>query len=203
MNKLPSFPFYVQDFLNGTAQMKNEEAGAYIRLLCHQWDKGSLPNNKDELIKLCFGDSAGIDAAIDKFYVKKNKLLNKKLETVLRKIKNFSKKNKKNGEKGAKIRWRERNSGAGLNGQAIKSPLAKNSFSSSSSFSSSKLHASMQQVFELLRSAAGNEISDAQIELETKAFIERYHEEKISNLKKLCTTWANNINREEKKQMVD
>lgn len=40
MGKPPAFQFYTSDFLTGTAHFKPEEVGAYIRLLCYQWDKG-------------------------------------------------------------------------------------------------------------------------------------------------------------------
>jgi len=33
MNKAPAFQFYASDFLVDTAEMTNQEVGAYIRLL--------------------------------------------------------------------------------------------------------------------------------------------------------------------------
>ena len=50
--KSPAFQFYVQDFLTGTMHMSAEEIGAYILLLCHQWDKGALPDNDKDLLKI-------------------------------------------------------------------------------------------------------------------------------------------------------
>jgi len=47
--KLASFALNVSDFILGTARMKPEEVGAYIRLLCEQWDKGALPNDPQAL----------------------------------------------------------------------------------------------------------------------------------------------------------
>jgi uncharacterized protein YdaU (DUF1376 family) len=41
--KPPAFQFYADDFLAGTFAMTNEEVGAYIRLLCHQWSQGGIP----------------------------------------------------------------------------------------------------------------------------------------------------------------
>jgi uncharacterized protein YdaU (DUF1376 family) len=43
MNKPPAFQFYADDFLGGTADMTQGEIGAYILLLCHQWNRGSIP----------------------------------------------------------------------------------------------------------------------------------------------------------------
>lgn len=43
--KLYWFPLDVAAFLNGTTYLTPEEGWAYIRLLCHQWDKGSVPGD--------------------------------------------------------------------------------------------------------------------------------------------------------------
>jgi len=48
----PAFQFYVQDFLTGTMFLTAEEVGAYILLLCHQWDKGYLPATDSELLRI-------------------------------------------------------------------------------------------------------------------------------------------------------
>lgn len=51
-NKSPAFQFYVQDFLMGTLEFTAEQVGGYIRLLCHQWDKGGLPDDDKKLMQL-------------------------------------------------------------------------------------------------------------------------------------------------------
>ena len=40
--KDPAVLFYFQDFLVGTEFMTDDEVGKYIRILCHQADKGAL-----------------------------------------------------------------------------------------------------------------------------------------------------------------
>lgn len=50
--KPPAFQFYADDFLAGTADMTNEEVGAYIRLLCHQWSKGCIPGDMDRVSRM-------------------------------------------------------------------------------------------------------------------------------------------------------
>lgn len=40
LKKAPAFQFYASDFLASVMTMTNEERGAYITLLCIQWDKG-------------------------------------------------------------------------------------------------------------------------------------------------------------------
>ena len=51
MGRRPWFPFYIDDW-EGAETVKlsdNRVRGAYLRLLCHQWRKGSLPPGVGEL----------------------------------------------------------------------------------------------------------------------------------------------------------
>jgi len=44
MAKPPAaMPLYIQDFLQGTDAMPNEQVGAYVRAIAHQWEYGSVP----------------------------------------------------------------------------------------------------------------------------------------------------------------
>lgn len=52
MKPSPAFQFYPQDFLVGTADLTAEEVGGYIRLLCYQWAKGSIPNDVTKLMQM-------------------------------------------------------------------------------------------------------------------------------------------------------
>ena len=49
--KDPAVLFYFQDFLVGTEFMTDDEVGKYIRILCHQADKGALC--LDKLKRIC------------------------------------------------------------------------------------------------------------------------------------------------------
>jgi len=49
--KDPAVLFYFQDFLVGTEFMTDEEVGKYIRILCHQADKGPL--TEYQVKKIC------------------------------------------------------------------------------------------------------------------------------------------------------
>ena len=51
----PAFQFYADDFFAGTADMSQAEVGAYIRLLCHQWNRGSIPVGTEKLERLAGG----------------------------------------------------------------------------------------------------------------------------------------------------
>lgn len=52
--KSPAFQFYPKDFLNDEKQirMSATAAGIYIRLLCHCWNEGSLPQDPHVLAKM-------------------------------------------------------------------------------------------------------------------------------------------------------
>jgi hypothetical protein len=52
--KDPAVLFYFQDFLVGTEFMTDEEVGKYIRILCHQADKGAL--TLPQLKRICSGN---------------------------------------------------------------------------------------------------------------------------------------------------
>lgn len=51
MAKDPAVLFYFQDFLVGTEFMTDDEVGKYIRILCHQADKGSL--SEMQILRIC------------------------------------------------------------------------------------------------------------------------------------------------------
>jgi len=52
--KDPAVLFYFQDFLVGTEFMTDDEVGKYIRILCHQADKGPL--TEYQVKKICKND---------------------------------------------------------------------------------------------------------------------------------------------------
>lgn len=56
----PWFPLYVNDFIGDevVATATNEELGAYMRLLCHQWIEGSLPADLGRLARVARADDA-------------------------------------------------------------------------------------------------------------------------------------------------
>jgi uncharacterized protein YdaU (DUF1376 family) len=46
VSDFPWFPLYVDDWMRATATMTDEQAGAYMRLLCHAWAEGGLPRDE-------------------------------------------------------------------------------------------------------------------------------------------------------------
>jgi uncharacterized protein YdaU (DUF1376 family) len=53
--KPPAFQFYADDFLAGAADMTQSEVGAYILLLCHQWNRGSAPVQPERQLLIAKG----------------------------------------------------------------------------------------------------------------------------------------------------
>lgn len=58
--RLPWFAFYPGDFISSTIDMSPATAGAYIRLLSHQWLNGAIPDDQEARERIA-GGSAGID----------------------------------------------------------------------------------------------------------------------------------------------
>lgn len=61
MSAPPSFNFYPGDFVKSCVDMDASEIGAYIRLLCYQWEHGAIPNRADKLARICGMDKADFD----------------------------------------------------------------------------------------------------------------------------------------------
>lgn len=65
----PAFQFYPADFLVGTAHYTMEEVGAYIRLLCYQWEHNRIPIQPEKICRLAGAEkySRIIDMVTEKF----------------------------------------------------------------------------------------------------------------------------------------
>ena len=57
--RAPAFQFYPADFMIGTMDLSAEAVGAYIRLLCYQWDKGAIPDDDEAIGRIggCSGNT--------------------------------------------------------------------------------------------------------------------------------------------------
>ena len=53
MSKDPAALIYIDKWISSTRGMKLAEKGIYLDLILHQFDKGSIPNNIDELAAIC------------------------------------------------------------------------------------------------------------------------------------------------------
>ena len=79
--KAPAFQLYTDDFLAGTLEMSQSEVGQLIRLLCHQWNRGSIPVETEKQQRLA-GGCVSVEV-LAKFEECEDGLLrNKRLESV-------------------------------------------------------------------------------------------------------------------------
>ncbi|MDE2102238.1 MAG: DUF1376 domain-containing protein [Patescibacteria group bacterium] len=69
----PAFQFYPDGFIGGTQTMTQNEVGAYILLLCHQWQSGKITSESDRLKMVAKGEVSG--HVLSKFPGGKNKRL--------------------------------------------------------------------------------------------------------------------------------
>lgn len=122
----PAFQFYADDFLAGTSDMTAEEVGAYIRLLCHQWSKGGIPNDEERAGRMAgLMGSPSIRYVFAKFMLCEDGMLrNKRLEEVRRDQNEFKSKQAVSGKLGAEIRWKKCHSDSNPNGNPIAKPIA-------------------------------------------------------------------------------
>ena len=105
--RAPAFLLYVDDFIAGTADMSAEEVGAYIRLLCHQWTNGGVPDSQDRSGRIAgLIGSPSLGYVLAKFSLCDDGLLrNARLEAVRSERDNFILKQSESGRNGAKKRW--------------------------------------------------------------------------------------------------
>lgn len=101
MNKPPAFQLYANNFLTGTADFTPEEVGAYIRLLCYQWDRGSLPSDIKKLKNLAGCTEDALASIMHKFEPSgEGTIQNSKLEKVRRAQEDFRKSRSENALRG-------------------------------------------------------------------------------------------------------
>lgn len=82
MAKDPILPLYYNDLDRSTRDWTDEELGAYVRLLMHQWDKGSLPNDYQRLTRIATSLSTTWPTVKEKFVEKNGGLINERMEEI-------------------------------------------------------------------------------------------------------------------------
>lgn len=104
--KPPAFQLYVEKFLVGTLNFNSSCTGAYILLLCYQWDLYSLPSDKSELMDIGRCNEKDLEKVLKKFTLcNDGNYRNEKLEKIRAEqiFKRYSRVN--SGKNGAEIRW--------------------------------------------------------------------------------------------------
>lgn len=125
--KAPSFQFYADDFIGGTASFSQAETGAYVRLLCYQWGNGFIPSALEKMKNVAGGEVT--EDVLAKFPVwPDGKRRNERLENVRHERADFIESQREKGRKGAKKRWAKDSRGhpPDINGP-IAGPMAHDS----------------------------------------------------------------------------
>lgn len=63
----PAFQFYVDDFVGGTLGMSAADIGAYLLMLCHQWNAGCVPSKSRELGRITRRKPSQLGPVLAKF----------------------------------------------------------------------------------------------------------------------------------------
>jgi uncharacterized protein YdaU (DUF1376 family) len=92
MAKDPILPLYYNDLDRSTRDWTDEEFGAYVRLLMHQWDKGSLPNDYQRLTRIATSLGTTWETIRKKFVEKNGELINERMEDIRLKREGFKQK---------------------------------------------------------------------------------------------------------------
>lgn len=114
MAKVPSFPFYAQDFDMDTNTWSNEEIGVYLRLLMSEWINGPLPNDTrklSQIARISPKKFKNLFQICSKKFIRDGNgfLINKKMEKIREKVNKWVEQKKKAGMASAKKRWPEDN----------------------------------------------------------------------------------------------
>jgi uncharacterized protein YdaU (DUF1376 family) len=128
--KAPAFQFYADNFLAGTADMTAEEVGGYVRLLCHQWTKGGIPNDEDRAGRMAgLMGSPSLRYVLAKFSPCDDGMLrNERMERIRSESEAHKAKQSASGRKGAEKRWskwlNDGDPNGDPNGVAMATPIA-------------------------------------------------------------------------------
>lgn len=131
--KLDWFPLYVKDLMMSrkVSKMNNEEFGIYIKLLCHQWLDGYLPDDMDELANMCSIVVGAMISAWDHVgpcFKKYNQgYLNPFLEDVRKEQETRHEKASRAGKIGAEAMWAKKRKERDRNATAMRPPSEGNS----------------------------------------------------------------------------
>ena len=137
-DQAPAFQFYAKDWLASSAvrRMTLSERGAYIDLLAHAWNEGSIPNDAESLSSM-LGVSKRVWKTVARRVLARftdrgdGTLVNEKQEGVRAQLLACKEGQSKAGKAGAEKRWGRHDSAIGVaSGVATVSPLAKNSSAS-------------------------------------------------------------------------
>jgi uncharacterized protein YdaU (DUF1376 family) len=150
MTKSPAFQFYADKFISGTAHFSAAQVGAYIRLLCFQWEHGAIPNSPAMQLRIAGCAKKELAEVLQKFSAVDNSLLNQRLEQERKKQEIWREKSAYGGKKSAENRATKSQPKVNHPSNLVEPPLQPNeqpnaNISSSSSSSNNILYISARE----------------------------------------------------------
>lgn len=129
--KPPAFQFYPKDYMSDehVQLMSLAQEGTYLRLLCHQWLEGSVPDDVGALARLCRVSRGvmvklwpGVHECFPALEGQAGRLANPRMERDRQRLTAFKEERSLAGKRGAESRWKD--------GSATKESLAKHGIAS-------------------------------------------------------------------------
>jgi hypothetical protein len=201
------FALHFQKILAATKGWKDDEFGAYIKLLIEQFDRGYIPDDPEELSRLITTYKKNWPRLKKKFTApsEPGQLRNAFMITIREDAHEKSAKNSVSGKIGAQIKKQKRSERLAndeANAQQTDKRNASQPVTSNQEPENTDVErdAVQQQFFEMFRRVAGNHITDAELDVEVAKFRNKYGNAHPNQSGSLINTWVANIgNKPEKK----
>lgn len=199
--KSPAFQFYVQDFLIGTAHFTAEETGAYIRLLCYQWDNGFIEDDDQKLKKISGISVKKMENILKKFSKSKDgQLKNIRLEKERKKQLDLRKRRSDAGKKGNEIKYGPRKAIAKGSQSDRKGVALQSSSSSSTSVNTGGAPSAEEEpYYQIFRRCTPSSTTNELVLAEVKKFRTKYPDMPANRSGPLINEWAARMNTEAEK----
>jgi uncharacterized protein YdaU (DUF1376 family) len=193
------FEFHFQKILSATKGWKDDEFGAYVKLLIEQFDRGFIPDDPDELSRLITTFKKNWPRLKKKFAEPSDpgQLRNAFMKKIREEAHAKSAKNAESGKKGGEAKKRN---GSERLANAIADAKQTPKRNGSQPVTSNQEPVSKENTvvvkdiwFEMFRRAAGPQINDDELILEIGKFKNKYGNKHPNQAGALINTWVSKI----------
>jgi uncharacterized protein YdaU (DUF1376 family) len=102
----PFIPLYYGDFIGGTMSFGADEVGAYLLLICYQWQNGHIENDPHSIERIARCEYGHLQRVLKKFKPDGNGgLINERCEQIRQERKAFMENARESGIRGYEARW--------------------------------------------------------------------------------------------------
>lgn len=205
--KMHYFLFHFQKFLAATKGWKDDEVGAFVKLLIEQFDRGYIPTDPAEIDRLITSRKKNWPILVKKFTAESEpgQLRNSFMIIVREDAQALSAINSANGKKGAEKR-KKKISDRTATGQPIGERSDKRGLSYSVDSNQEPVSNSLkekvavlperqQRLFEMFRRSAAEHITGEELLTEIGKFENKYSHLHINQCGPVINTWVANIGR--------